>query len=297
MVEAQARAPGARALGAAVQIPLAVRLTLARAAIQVLADEAGATVLHIKGGAVDASLRDALRHGTDIDMLVHPSHIAALDHALRRHGWRVYSSFAYGSPFEHAQTYWHDDWGYLDLHRSFPGIRADPARAFETLARDAAAIDVAGISCPVPGIDAQMVVLILNAARAGGVGGTPLGRRWEEAGPERRARIEALVAELDAPTAFGAAFGRLDEHRAERDHDLWRVITEGGTRTEEWRARLRAAPTRRQALRIALRAPLVNTEKLAHELGRTPTAGDVLRALGTRARHAARDLVRRSGTS
>ena len=292
VAEAQAAAPHAEAPEAQVQIPLAVRLTLARAAIQVLADEAGADVLHIKGSAVDPSLRDVLQHGTDVDILARPEHVAALDRVLRAHGWRVYSSFTYGSPFEHAQTYWHESWGYLDLHRSFPGIRADPAGAFATLARDGGTIDVAGIPCPVPGVDAQIVVLILNAARAGGVAGTPLARRWDEAGSERRARLEALVAELDAPTAFGAAFDRLDEHRAERDHDLWRVITRGGTRTEEWRARLRAAPTRRQALRIALRAPLVNTEKLAHDLGRSPTVRDVLRALAARALRAGRDLVR-----
>ena len=63
-------------------------------------------------------------------------HVAALDRALRARGWRVYSTFVYGSPFGHAQTYLHDAWGYLDLHRWFPGIRAAPEAAFERMWAD-----------------------------------------------------------------------------------------------------------------------------------------------------------------
>ena len=106
--------------------------------------------------------------GTDVDILVRPADVSRLDRAIRREGWRLYSTFAYGSPFGHAQTYLHETWGYLDLHRAFPGIRLDPASAFDVLDRDGSLIDEVGIACRVPGIDAQAVLLLLNAARAGG---------------------------------------------------------------------------------------------------------------------------------
>ena len=107
---------------AEVPVPLAVRLLLGRAAVQVIASDAGADLLHIKGNAVDTSLRAREAPGTDIDVMARPTHVPRLHDELLRHGWVVYSSFRYGSPFGHAQTYRHPDWGYLDLHRMFPGI-------------------------------------------------------------------------------------------------------------------------------------------------------------------------------
>lgn len=277
-----------------VAISLPVRLQLARAAVQVLADDTGVRLLHIKGNAADASLRDGAASGTDIDVMIHPDDIRRFDAVLTAHGWQRYSSFANGSPFEHAQTYWSDTWGHLDLHRRFPGIRRKDAEAFAILARDGGEADVAGTACPVPSVPAQGVVLILNAARAGGIEGSPLERVWNAAPTRWRTEVEALVAELDAPVGFAVAFGRLDEWQGERDYDLWRVVTHGGTRVEEWRARMRAAPTRWAALRIALRAAFVNVDVLRHDLGRDPRAIDIVRSFGARAFHAASDIVGRT---
>ena len=58
-----------------IAIPLGVRLRLGRAAIQTIADQSGADILHIKGDAVDPSLRPRSRVGTDIDVLVRPAHL------------------------------------------------------------------------------------------------------------------------------------------------------------------------------------------------------------------------------
>ena len=128
---------------AEVTVPLAVRLLLGRAAVQVIAGDVAADVLHIKGNAVDASLRPREAPGSDIDVMVRPEHVPRLHDALLQHGWVVYSSFVYGSPFGHAQTYRHPDWGYLDLHRMFPGIRLEPERAFDVLWQDRAERDFA----------------------------------------------------------------------------------------------------------------------------------------------------------
>ena len=76
-----------------VAVPLDVRLRFGRAAVQVVADRIGAAVLHIKGDAVDPSLR-LMKAGTDVDILVRPPDVSPLDRAIRREGWRLYSTFA-----------------------------------------------------------------------------------------------------------------------------------------------------------------------------------------------------------
>ena len=62
---------------------------------------------------------------------------------------------------------------------------------------------------------------------------------------------------------------------------------------EEWVARVWAAPTPGAAIRLALRAPLVNTEHLAHRIGRKPTRLEVLREFVARPyRGVAQELAR-----
>lgn len=265
------------------QVPLRVRLTLGRAALQVVADQVGADVLHIKGNAADPSLRPDEGSGFDVDVLVRPAHVAALDGAVRGHGWRLYSSFVHGSPFGHAQTYVHDSWGYLDLHRWFPGIRANPDEAFERMWIDRGATDFAGVTCCVPNIAAQATLLVLNAAR-GTRGSADLALSWTDASADHRASVTRMVTALDARVAFAAATGDLERYRRERDYRLWKIVSEGGTRTEEWWARVRSAPTLRDALRVAARAPLVNVEHLSIELGRAPTRREMTAAFFARPR-------------
>ena len=118
---------------AEVGVPFGVRLRLSHACVQSLAEDLGVDLLHIKGDAVSPTIRDVRRGGTDVDVMIRPESVSAFDHALRRNGWALYSSFVHGSPFGHAQTYLHPEWGYLDLHRFFPGIDLEPSRAFARL--------------------------------------------------------------------------------------------------------------------------------------------------------------------
>ena len=259
-----------------VSVPLSVRLRFGHAAVQRLAEQIGVELLHIKGVAVDRELLPITHRGSDVDVLVRPEHVDRLDRALRAHGWRLYSTFDYGSPFGHAQTYLHDAWGYMDLHRFFPGIHLAPGPAFDRLWADRCAVELAGVGCPVPSRPAQALLLILNAARSGAAGANDVAIVWTDAAPERRTEIERLVADLDAHVAFAAATGGLDRFRGERDYRLWKVVSEGGSRSAEWWARVRAAPTLAAALRVAARAPLVNVDHLAHRLGRSPTTREIV---------------------
>jgi hypothetical protein len=258
-----------------VSVPLPVRLRFGHAAVQYLADEIGVDLLHIKGAAVDPSLRPS-QSGSDVDVMVRPSHVDRFDRALRSHGWTLYTTFAYGSPFGHAQTYLHESWGYLDIHRFFPGVRVSPVRAFDRLWTDRHTTEIATVGCPVPSVPAQALLLILNAARSRGSNHPDVAVAWRDASEVRRIEIEALVADLDAPVAFAAAVGGLEQYRQERDYGLWKVISQGGSRSEEWWARVRAAPSVSHAARVVIRAPLVNVDHLAHRLGHRPTPFEIV---------------------
>jgi len=283
-----------------VSVPLSVRLRFGHAAVQHLADEMGVDLLHIKGMAVDPSLRPGGQRGSDVDVLVRPEHVTRLDRTLREHGWRLYSTFEFGSPFGHAQTYTHDAWGYLDIHRFFPGIRIPPARAFERFWADRATTSIAGVACSVPSVPAQALLLVLNAARSRGTERQDVVIAWRDASDERRAQIEALVADFDAAVAFAAAAGGLERYRGERDYRLWKVVSQGGSRSAEWWARVRAAPTFAEAVRIGARAPLVNVDHLAHRLGRQPTKLEIAGEFFGRPARAVGEAwrgLRRRGTS
>ena len=78
------------------------------------------------------------------------------------------------------------------------------------------------------------------------------------------------------------------------DYALWKVITQGGARSTEWWARIRAARTVGEALRIIGRAPLVNVESLEHRLGRRPTRRDIAAEFLARPVRAVREVSRRS---
>lgn len=262
-------------------IPLTVRVVLARAAVQVIADDADVDLLHIKGEVVDGRLRPKAVPGTDVDALVRPAHVAALHAALLSHDWRVYSTFELGSPFGHAQTYAHDMWGFFDLHRSFPGVRRDAAEAFELMWQGRSEHALPGTRCWVPSIAMQASLLVLNDARDASAASDPLSS-WIITPGLDPDEIAACIAGLEAQTALAAALGTLESRRGAADYALWRAVSRSGARTAEWWGRIRAAETWGEAARLLRRALLVNVEQLQHDLGRPPTKRDIVQAFLSR---------------
>jgi len=273
------------------RIPPDVRLELSRAGVQLIADRVGARLLHIKGSMTDPALLGPRFEGTDVDVLVDPAGIPPLHRALLAQGWQVYSRFRNNSSFEHAQTYFHEDWGHLDVHRRFPGIGLADDCAFEVLWADRAETRTAGLPCAVPAFTAQAVLLTLNSARAGGWGNTAA-RIWDALDDPGREACRALVDRLDAQVAFAAAHGELERYAHRREYLLWKVASQGGTRTQDWIGRVRAARTLRARVGLLLRAPLVNTERLAHKLGHAPRPGEVVREFLIRTTQGAREVTR-----
>ena len=275
-------------------IPLEVRVELAHAAVAALSRQSAIRVLVLKGPAMDPSVAPSGRSSSDVDVLVSPKELAAWLATLGEHGWRPMDHFETGSSFEHSQTFHHDVWGHLDVHRVVPGIALDPAQAFEQLWESRVRAPLAGSAIPVPPPAAQALILCLHAARSHGSqrAARDLDYAWTRATPERQAEILAWVQSLDAHLGWAAATGHLDDYRDDPAYLLWVVASRGGTRLQEWRARIAAAPTPRTKMRVAARSILVNTDSLTIRLGRRPTRTEIIGALGRRAHVAALEIAR-----
>lgn len=260
------------------EVPLAARIQIGHAALQWIAEAQGIRLLHIKGAALDPRVSWPGREGNDVDVLVPASDAKQFVAAMQSHGWRLDNSFKYSSAFEHAATLHHADLGWADVHRLFPGINLAPDPAFDLLWTERQSTQLGGFDCAVPSLPAQILVLVLHAARSPLSGRAPqdISSSWGAADAVTQRAVQRLVLALDAEVGFAAGVGDLDAYRGRRDHDLWDVVSHGGTRFEEWRARVKAAPSRRRAVTIALRAPLVNIEHLAMVNGRPPTRWEVL---------------------
>lgn len=276
-------------------MPTPVRLSMAHAAVQAIADKHGLDVLHVKGLALDPTLVWPGRTSTDTDVLVRPAHVRPLLRLLADHGWKVVSTFENGSAFEHSTTLWHDQWQYLDLHRTFPGIDRSPERSFDLLWRDRHETVLATIGCVVPSVPAQSLLLLLHAARAAGDARATrdIEHIWGAASPEKRADIRGLVEELGAEVAFSVILGELEQHRGKPEYALWKVWSTGGTRLDEWRARFQAAPTLRAKARVALRSMRVNVEHLELTRNHTVTRTEIFVEFFARPTRGLREELRR----
>jgi hypothetical protein len=278
-------------------VPLQVRIGFAHATVQWLADACGADVLHVKGAALDPDLVGR-RDYSDADVLVRPAHVAHLLAQLQRHGWVLVNTFAYGSSFEHSATLRHEVFGLLDLHRIFPGTGPTPERAFAELWADRAETRLGGIPCAVPSRSAHALLLLLHAARGGESvrAARDVETVWTSADEQQRSEILAWVDRLDAGLGFSVITGTLDEHADDPAYDLWRVAARGGTRFEEWRARVRAARGLRAKVGVLGRSVLVNVEHLTIVRGRPVTRREVVAEFFGRPVRGVREQVRRRRT-
>jgi len=288
--------------GAKREIPVHLRVQLTHAYIQAVADAEGIDVIHVKGPALQEALlpindegESLPRMSTDADVLVRPGSANAFLDALKARGAHHVHSFKLGSPFEHAATVWFDHLGYADVHRFFPGIGVPAERAFELMWADRQVACIANRPCVVPSKRMHRLIMLLHAARSGAQSSPDKVRLWDEASDEERAALRVLAHLLDADVAFAAAIGELDEHKEAREYDLWDQFSRNPdhSRAEEWRARIKAAKTPWRRIELGVRALRVNQDRLADQLGRRPTAGDVVTAWGYRMRRAVQEFRNR----
>ena len=281
--------------GAAASVPLEVRIGFAHACLQWIADRNGVDLLHVKGAALDPTLVPG-RGYSDADVLARPEHVA--DPARRAARTRLGAHQlvrlrlllrALGDVCATATS------ASSTCTAIYPGAGPTPGAAFDTLWAERTTTVLGGVECTVPVARRPGRCSCCSTPPAGG--GDPKGAHdiesvWTSADDDQRARILEWVDRLDAGLAFSVITGTLDDHRDDPAYDLWRVASRGGTRLDEWRARVRAAHGLRAKLAVAARSVLVNVEHLTHRARPTGHAsGDrdrVLRPTGTRAARAGR---------
>lgn len=273
------------------EIPWPARVRLAHAALQASAARAQVDALLIKGYATDRRLYFPDRSSTDVDILVRPGHVVRLVKHLESLGWETVTTFWSGSIFHHAQTMRHPAWGLVDIHRTFPGLDGGPETTFEALWRSRTTLPIAGYPCDVPSLLDQALVIVVHSARNTLTIHQDVAHLRSVLGPEDWHALRARAEELGASLAFAAATGQLHRHQDHPSHDLWTVLSQGGTRSQEWRARMRAATTLKEKTLVALSAPLPNIDHLRMDLDREPTKFEVAQATLKRPWLAVREVL------
>ncbi|WP_154562118.1 nucleotidyltransferase family protein [Cutibacterium porci] len=282
-------------------IDTASRIELTHGVLQRLANLCGADLLHIKGPTVSPELlehrviagKDTIipRNSTDADVLVRPEHLSLFESMLTNHGWQKMADFRDGSAFGHAANYWHDLLGYVDVHRQFPGIGIAPSQAFQALWSRRQQVTIAHTIIHTPSVTDQRLILLLHAARSGGSNHPDTARCWDDVDDRERRTIRALARDLDADVALAAAIGELERYRNYRTYDLWRQFSTGdSSRLHEWRARVRAAPTRTAAIKVILSSLALNRSHLRMGLDHELTRADVVRGYLNRTVKASREV-------
>lgn len=278
-----------------VGLPLEDRVRLAHALIESLAVEASVDLLHIKGYATEPSLYEPDRASTDVDVLVRPAHVDALVRNLIGHGWRTVTTFETGSVFHHAMTLWHDQWGYVDVHRAFPGVGIPADAFFERLWDEHRTVHIAEWPCRVPARLHQALIIVLHAARDPHRGATDVAHVRSVLTPAEWDGVEAAAGIAEAHVSFAAATGHLDDWAAHPEHDVWEVMGRGGTRVELFRARWKASKTAGERAGLLRALVVVNRDHLRMQLRREPGVVDVARELGARACDVLRAAAGRRG--
>lgn len=278
-----------------VDLPLEERVRLAHALIESLTVGAGVDLLHIKGYSADG-LYTAGRTSTDVDVLVRPAHVDAAVAALGLHGWRTVATFKSGSVFHHAMTLWHDQWGYVDVHRAFPGVGIGPDEFFDLLWTERGTADIGAWPCRVPSRGHQALLIVLHAARDPFRGADDVAHLAGVLTPAEWDAIEALAGTVGAHVSFAAATGQLDAWASHPEHDVWQVMSRGGTRVELFRARWRAAPGIGERADLLRSLVVVNRDHLRMRLQREPRLADVAGEVRARVADVVRAATGRRGS-
>ncbi|UBH24469.1 nucleotidyltransferase family protein [Micrococcus porci] len=263
--------------------PLETRVRLAHARITHLMAAAGVRSLHIKGYAMGPGVYAGGRTSSDVDLLVHPADLSHALDALTSHGWRRIADFAEGSVFEHAATLWHDQLGYVDVHRRLPGLGRSPVDAFEALWGERTTTVVAGHAVPVPSLRHQRLVVLVHGARDAGRGRFDVDhlRHTLDAGQWAELRVQAQI--LGAGAAWSIATGETDVAGVdEREALLLSAVRGDESGIRLLATRWHAARGWRERLHLLVRTVPVNRAHLQMRLGRPPTTADVLREQASR---------------
>ena len=253
-----------------------VQVQFSHAVLQDLASVAGVEVLHIKGPAIDLSLAGGTTAAPTPTRwrgrrIGHRSGdgAARLGRAPQRGGRFTVR------PRHHARA---PDVGLRRHPPPLPWRHRRPRGRLRPTVGPRTTTTIAEIDCTVPSLGDQRTLLVLNAARGGATLSDDLERLWP------------LPPTSSAPSCASGrpARGRGRPRRGHRELHLHRRHTQyavegpdrGRLRTEERAARMRAEPSAVGKIRITARAPRVDREQLALNLGHQPLAVRTVRGDG-----------------
>ncbi|MGY5318312.1 nucleotidyltransferase family protein [Neomicrococcus lactis] len=268
-----------------VEIPQATRVRIAHALVAVIARENHIDVLHVKGYAAPDGLYHEGRLSTDADVLVRPHQANALVQCLHGNGWRTVTSFESGSIFKHAAALWHDMWGYVDVHRSFPGFTIEPTRAFDLLWGNIDQKLIGNQLCNVPSRLDHALIIAIHASRDPTRGHSDTEFVLEAISMEKhelRDRASLFGAMTPYAIATNDEIG-LREAQESPDFRLWKSLASGAGRLELFLARIHAAPSMKEKVRITIGSLFVNRDHLQMRLDRQLVLSDYLAEFRTRA--------------
>ena len=254
-----------------------VRVRLAYARITHLLDRVGIRGLHVKGYATEPGVYPEHRRSSDVDLLVHPADATAVIELLHAHAWEPVADFSEGSIFQHAATLWHDQLGYVDVHRLFPGLGASPEAAFDALWSEHAHLVIAGRPVPVPSPRHQRLVVIVHAARDPFRGGLDVRHIRESLPAESWAALREEAHRLHAGAAWHVATGEAADGVDSRQLTLFAALHESQSGLELFRTRWQSAATARERAVLVARTIPVNRPHLQMRLGRPVTRADLWR--------------------
>lgn len=263
-------------------LPQDMRIRLGHALVEYTARKHKIRLLHIKGYAVDPELYPPGRQSSDIDVLVHPAEVETFINLLKAGGWKPMTGFRSGSLFQHAATLWHDLWGYIDVHRVFPGVEVRPAEFFDELWESRKKRVIADVDCTIPSPTHQALIIVLHAGRDPQRGVSDVTHLRSILPTEGWQCVEVEASRFGAKLAFAAATGRLADHQGHPEHDLWAAVSTGGSRMELLIARARAAKTISARIAVVASALHPNHDHLRMALHREPKLQDYLRDLSDR---------------
>lgn len=215
-------------------IPVPLRVHLAHAVLQGVADAGGAEVLHIKGPAVSTAVRPPGHLSADADILVRPSHLDRLARAMTSHGWQRVTKLR-NELAQHSEVWYHPQLGQADVHVRFPGIQLAAEEAFDLLWLHRGTLEIAHHSCVVPSPAAQRFILLLHAARSPQTHEEDVVHAWHHAAEDEREAVLALTRALDAEVALAVVLGVLDDYRDRPEHALWQQYADGTLGTQRVR--------------------------------------------------------------
>ena len=259
------------------ETPLRVRIMLAHAYFQRLAETHSIDILHVKGYAFDEQVYRPHRYSTDADILVRPSQVHDYVDLLLKDGWQIQAHFETGSVFEHAMTLYHPVWGLTDIHRFFPGLGRyrNYEKAFDQLWVARRQVAIAHTLCWVPSLLDARLIVVLHRARASSSYSTDMNYLFSILSSSDWDRLKQRAEELDSSLAYAAAMGRLSQYKHDRDYLLWRSVSARVPKYWQWLGRIRSAHGVKDKLRILIAIFSVNRDHLAMELGHQPSAGEI----------------------